>query len=338
MPPLYVTQQGAHLRVRNRRLQIERSEEVLARIPLAHVSQVVLFGNIGLTTPAISALLSRSIEVVFLTQSGSYRGHLLGQETPHVPLRRAQYLRLGDEDFKLELAKRIVTAKLRHQRALLQRHNREQEDPEIASAVARVQAGLEQVPRKNVLTSLRGVEGSAAAAYFSGYRRLFGEEWHFTARLRRPPPDPVNAMLSLGYTLLAGIAGGAVSAVGLDPYAGFLHDLAYNRPALGLDLMEEFRPVVDGVVLRLVSEGTIRPEDFRLVKGDTLTGPVRGVLLEEESRKRFIQAFEQRMEAAFTHPVQRRKLPLRQCLLEQARQIRRCVESGTVTFQGMGFR
>jgi len=338
MPPVYVTRQGAKLRVQNRRLRIELPEQELASIPLAHVSQIVLFGNIGLTTPAISALLSKNIEVVFLTQSGSYRGHLSGMETPHVPLRRAQYLRLGDADFILEMAKAVVIAKLRHQRALLQRHNRERDDPEIASAIARVQAGLEQAPRKRALSSLRGVEGSAAAAYFSGYRRLFGEEWHFTARQRRPPPDPVNAMLSLGYTLLAGIASGAVSAVGLDPFAGFLHNLAYNRPALGLDLMEEFRPVVDGVVLRAVQAETICPADFRLVKGDTPSGSVRGVLMNDESRRRFIAAFEQRMDTAFTHPVQRRKLPLRQCLLEQARQIRQSVETGTVNYQGMGFR
>ncbi len=338
MPPIYVTLQGARLRVSNRRLRIEQADEELASVPLAHVSQVVLFGNIGLTTPAISALLSRNIEVVFLSRSGSYRGHLSGMETPHVPLRRAQYRRLGDADFTLEMAKNLVTAKLRHQRALLQRHNRDRGDPEIASAVERIQAGLAQVPRKRGLSSLRGVEGSSAAAYFGGYRRLFGEEWHFQSRQRRPPPDPVNALLSLGYTLLAGIATGAAAAVGLDPYAGFLHNLAYNRPALGLDLMEEFRPVVDGAVLRAVQGEIVRPEDFREVKGGSAGGAVRGVLLSEEGKRQFIRAFEQRMEAAVTHPVQGRKLPMRQCLVEQARQVRQCVESGVVSFRGMGFR
>lgn len=134
MPPLYVVQQNAKLRIHNRRLQVELDGEALASLPLSQVSQVVLFGNIGLTTPAIDALLAQNSEVVFLTQRGEYRGRLIGAETPHVPLRRAQYARLGQADFALSLAKSFVAAKLSHQRALLLRHNRETGDAQMAEA------------------------------------------------------------------------------------------------------------------------------------------------------------------------------------------------------------
>lgn len=332
MPPLYVIQQNARLRISNRRLQVEHEGETLANLPLAQVSQVVLFGNIGLTTPAIDAMLAQNIEVVFLTRRGEYRGRLTGVLTPHVPLRRAQYGRLSEPGFALEMAKAFVSAKLRHQRALLLRHNREQADPQIDDAAEQVRQALESAPRRTSLSGLLGMEGSATAAYFRGFRRLFGAEWHFIDRNRRPPRDPVNVLLSFGYTLLAQLASSAVQTTGLDPYAGFLHEVAYNRPALALDLLEEFRPVVDGIVLWCCRSGQLTPQDF------TPGPPERPVVLSETGSRRFIQAYEQRLDQRFTHPLRGEKLPMRQCLLEQARQIARCVQSGQADYRGMGFR
>lgn len=305
---------------------------MLLSTPLHQISEVVLFGNIGLTTPAIDALLARGCEVLFLTADGQYRGRLQGEMTPHVPIRRAQYDCLGRPDFVLEMARGIVTAKLTHQRALLLRHNRDTASPEIVAAVEQLARAIQTVPRKTGLDSLRGLEGSATAAYFSGFRRLFGPEWNFTDRNRRPPVDPVNVLLSFGYTLLARAASSAVQAAGLDPYAGFLHEVAYNRPALGLDLMEEFRPVVDGVVLWACRGGQLTPADF------TPGPPDRPVVLGEEGQRRFIQAYEQRMEARFTHPIRGEKLAMRLCLLEQARQLAARLKNGLPGYQGMGFR
>lgn len=332
MPPLYVIQQNAKLRISNRRLQVELEDQVLASLPLGQVSQVVLFGNIGLTTPAIDALLANNIEVVFLTQSGDYRGRLMGSLTPHVPLRRLQYTRLSDPEFTLRLAQAFVCAKLEHQRTLLLRHNRELQDPQIAAAIEELAAGIARAPRRTTLAALNGQEGSATAAYFRGFRRLFAPEWRFADRNRRPPRDPVNVLLSFGYTLFAQLAASAVQTVGLDPYAGFLHEIAYNRPALALDLMEEFRPVVDGVVLWCCRSGQLTPQDF--VPGP----PERPVLLQDDGRKRFLLAFEQRLDQSYTHPRRGQKLPLRQCLVEQARQVAECIQQGDPNFQSMGFR
>jgi CRISPR-associated protein Cas1 len=148
-------------------------------------------------------------------------------------------------------------------------------------------------------------------------------------RNRRPPAAPVNVLLSF-YTLLAQAAAGAVQSAGLDPYAGFLHEVAYNRPALALDLMEEFRPVVDGVVLWACRSGRVTPADFpRSARTPGCWG--RG-------RRRFIQAYEERMEGRFTHPIRGEKLAMRLCLLEQARQVAARVKNGLAGYQGMGFR
>lgn len=336
MPPLYIVQQNTKIRIHNSRLQVERGEppaaEVLLSVPLLQVSQVVLFGNVGLTTPAIDLLLARGCEVLFLTASGQYRGRLQGEMTPHVPIRRSQYECLGKPDFVLEMARGFVAAKLSHQRALLLRHNRETGSVEITAAIEQLARAIQAIPRKTGLDSLRGLEGSATAAYFSGFRRLFASEWNFTDRNRRPPADPVNVLLSFGYTLLAQASAGAVQAAGLDPYAGFLHEVAYNRPALGLDLMEEFRPVVDGVVLWACRSGQVTPADFT-------PGPAeRPVVLGEEGQRRFIQAYEQRMETRFAHPIRGEKLAMRLCLLEQARQVAARVKNGLPGYQGMGFR
>lgn len=275
MPPLYVVQQNAKLRISNRRLQVELEGNTLTSLPLSQVEQVVLFGNISLTTPAIDALLAQNCEVVFLTQRGDYRGRLVGEISPHVPLRRAQYTALTQPDFCLGMAKSFVNAKLRHQRALLMRHNRELHNQEISQAVDQIRTAIDQIPRKTALSSLLGLEGSATAAYFRGFRLLFDPAWGFNNRNRRPPRDPVNSLLSFGYTLMTQLAASAVQTTGLDPYAGFLHEVAYNRPALALDLLEEFRPVVDGVVLWCCRSGQITPQDF--IAGP----PQRPVILQE---------------------------------------------------------
>ncbi len=335
MPPVYVVEQGAQVGIGRRRLEVRKGGEVLLSVPLVHVSEVVLFGNIGLTTPAVHLLLKRGIPVTFLSSRGAFRGRLTGATTPHVALRQAQYRQAADSAFSLALAQALVEAKLRHQRALLQRQARRLEAGQAGALREAAQAldrALARVPRTTRHTSLAGVEGSATAAYFGGLRTLFGPEWRFERRARRPPPDPVNALLSLGYTLLAEAARGAVETVGLDPYAGFLHQVAYNRPSLALDLMEEFRPVVDGLVLWCCRGGAVRPEDFT-------PGPAtRPVVMSPEATRRFIQAYEGRMERPVRHPVTGEQMPLRRALEAQARQIARAVQRGRPEYRPMGFR
>jgi CRISP-associated protein Cas1 len=332
MPPLYLTEQGARLEIDNRRAQVTKDGQELASVPLIQVTEVVILGNVGITTPAIKTLLAQNIDVVFLTLDGAYCGRLVGPATPHVLLRRKQYLRQADTAFLLPMAQKFVLAKAEHMRALLQRHNRERQEPALAEATAAVSAALERAPRTTALSSLNGVEGAASAAYFGGLRRLLSPDWKFEKRLRRPPPDPINVLLSFGYTLLAHAAEGAVAAAGLDPYAGFLHAVDYNRPSLALDLMEEFRPLIDGVVLWACNGGQITPADFT-------PGPAeRPVVMSDQARRRFIEAYERRLADNFTHPTLNQKLSIRQCLLAQARQVVEAIQSARPEFKPMGFR
>lgn len=332
MPPLYITQQGAKLRIQDRRLVVEHEGNTLLNVPLGHISSIMLFGNINLTTPAISLLLENNLEVIFLSADGNYKGRLSGDITPHVPIRRAQYRCLDDPHFPLDFSKGIVQAKLVHQRTLLRRHARDHDQPPIWASLEQLERASAQVNSKTTLSALRGVEGAATAGYFHGLRCLLDPKWRFEKRVRRPPTDPVNVLLSLGYTLLTQVATGAVQAVGLDPYAGFFHETVYNRPALALDLVEEFRPVVDGVVLWCLNGNQLSPDDF------TPGPPERPIVLGEHGRKRFLQAFEQRLETRYTHPRRGEQLTLRQCFIEQARQIAQRVQSGQAGYQGMGFR
>jgi CRISPR-associated protein Cas1 len=330
--PIYVTQQGAKVNLSNRRLQVRLHDETLLQEPVGRVGQLILFGNVQVTTQTVTALLNQGAEMVYLSWHGEFRGRTVGDVSPHVPIRRAQYRAMEQPDYVLTHARGIVRAKLQHQQTLLLRHNRERGDEVIASAAERVRQARNAVDGRVTLASLRGHEGSAARAYFRGYRQLFGPEWRFEARRRRPPPDPINALLSLGYTLLAQAAFSAVQTAGLDPYAGFFHDYKYNRPTMALDLMEEFRPVVDGVILWAVNGGQITPEDFE-------PGPPHlPVVLTYEGKKRYLAAFEQRMMRPYRHPIRKKKLPLRQCLIEQARQIANRLQRNEPGYTGMGFR
>jgi CRISPR-associated protein Cas1 len=332
MPPLYVIEQGARLSCDGRRLVISKEDEELSSVPLVHVSEVILLGNIGLTTPAIKLLLRENIDVVFLTQEGEYCGRLTGPGTPHVLLRRRQYRCLEEGRFVLAMAQGFVRGKLSNMRTLLMKHNRERGDATIQAAIEALGAALGRVPRTTALSSLSGVEGAATAAYFGGWKRLLKGEWKFEKRQRRPPPDAINVLLSFGYTLLAHTAQSAVEAAGLDPYAGFLHGVEYNRPSLALDLMEEFRPVVDGVVLWCCNSGEITPEDFAPGEAE------RPVVISPEAKRKFIQAYERRMEQSIFHPQQNVRLSLRRCLHAQARLIVECIHKGQPTYLPMVFR
>ncbi len=329
--PVYVTQQGARVHLKNRRLEVNLHDEPLLREPLNRVAQLVLFGNVQVTTQTVTALLHQGAEIIYLGYHGQFRGRLIGEVTPHAPIRRAQYRALDRPNDIQAHAQGIVRAKIQHQLTLLRRQNRERLNPIVDAAIARLVEARDQVGRRANLNSLRGHEGAAAQAYFRGFRQLFGPEWRFEARRRRPPPDPINVLLSLGYTLLAQAAFSAVQTVGLDPYAGFYHEYKYNRPTMALDLMEEFRPIVDSAILWAVHSRQITPDHFE-------PGPAhRPVVLGDEGKKRFLAAYERRMMQTYRHPGRDQRLSLRQCMIEQARQIARRLLENRPGYTGMGF-
>ncbi len=344
MPPLYVTVQGATLRYRTRRLIVEKDGEEVTAVPAAHVDQVLILGNVTVTTPALSFLLEAGVDTVFLTLQGQYKGRLVGPVGGNAQLRLFQYRRVSDPAWALETARAVVVAKLHNMRTLLRRYARREKPPPSASpegdgdgvgadpsplseAADRLDELIARAGRCATVNSLSGVEGQGTAVYFSVFRHLIREPgWSFEKRTRRPPRDPVNALLSFGYTLLAHQVESAVRATGLDPYLGFLHQVAYNRPSLALDLVEEFRPiVVDSVVLRCLNNRIVLPVHFIVNPEGTYP-----VLLSDEGRARFIREFEARLNLSFRHPDSQERVTYRRCFELQARRMARAVQTGEV--------
>ena len=324
MPPLYITEQGAQIRITGRRLVVSKGEAELAVVPLVKVSEVVLLGNIGLTTPAIKRLLREGIDVLFMQRDGRYCGRLVGPPTKFGDLRRWQYLRVGDAQYRLRTAQAIVEAKLRNCRTLLLRYNRKLHDPSVSDAAESVQRLIGRAGRTETMNALLGVEGRGAAIYFGVFKRLFKDDWPFEKRVRRPPTDGLNVLLSFGYTLLGHAMESAVNLVGLDPYLGLMHVTEYGRPSLALDLIEEFRQiVVDSIVLRACNERLITPESF-----SEQDDPQRPILLDDAGRKRYLQEWEARLALEFTHPYTKERTTYRRCFELQVREMARALQSG----------
>ena len=332
MATLYLLEQGSELCCDGERLEIRRDDAVIGSAPLIKIDDILVFGNVGLTTPAIKRLLDRGIDVTFLTIYGRYHGRLVGAGTPHVALRRAQYRAADDAARSLAIAQACVRGKLHNCRALLQRvaRNRSQVDPVVPETIAALDDYRERVQRGTRVSALLGVEGSATARYFRAYRSLFDPIWRFDGRKKRPPPDPVNVLLSLGYTLLNHKVLGAMQAVGFDPYQGYLHQIDHRRPALALDMMEEFRPLlIDSLVARICGDGRVTSADFSEGKpGDY------PVLFSDAGKKRFIAAFEERMRSSVQHPEGADSRPGQvsylRCMELQARRLARHVQGGAM--------
>lgn len=321
--PLVVQAQYARIGKDGETLKITDEAGGETRVRLIDVSDVALFGNISLTAPALAALLEREIPVAFHSHGGWLRGIAHGVGHRNVEVRTAQYRTSFDEPACLRFARDLVAAKITNQRTMLRRNWRGPPEQRQA-ALDRLQASRRAAARAASIGELLGIEGDAAATYFRAFAGLLKPPdgapelppFRFETRSRRPPADPVNAMLSLGYAMLARHLTTATACVGLDPYRGFYHAPRYGRPALALDLMEPFRPIIaDSVVLSVTNTGELRPEDF-------VTAPI-GTALTPAGRRRFLAAFERRMSQETTHPVFGYQVSMRAMLLVQARLLTR---------------
>ena len=230
---------------------------MMLRVPIERVSRVVLVGRAGATTPAMHALLGAGIPLLLVTRSGRLVGRLSPPTAANLALRRAQYRRDGEAAFCLELAQSIAAGKVRNQRTLARRLARRHEGIDDVFA-ADLEEAIGRMETAKDLDTVRGIEGYAARRYLGIYRQAFDAQWGFKKRTRRPPRDPINALLSLGYTLLGQNLTTALEIVGLDPYLGYFHGEAYGRAALALDLIEEFRtPIIDSLVLTVINHQTL---------------------------------------------------------------------------------
>lgn len=309
--PLYVQEQGARIGVSGEELVVKgKGPEVRARIP--NVSQVTIFGNVQISTQAMRILFDRGLNVSFMSTGGWFNGRATGTDSKNIELRIAQHRAMADEGVCLRLARGVVASKIRNCRTLLRRN--------FSLVTETVLFELEQFAKKaeqsDSLGSLLGIEGTAARSYFASFSGMLKGEasnvFELDGRNRRPPRDPVNALLSLAYSMLTKEVVHAVAVAGLEPLLGFYHQPRFGRPALALDLMEEFRPILaDSVVISALNTSVLDREDF-------LEHPT-GVSLKPAGRRRFLLAFERRMDQLVTHPVFGYRISYRRVLEVQAR-------------------
>ena len=321
--PLVVQSQRARIGKEGETLKITDEEQGETRVRFIDISDVALFGNVSITTPALAALFEREIPVTFHSHGGWFRGVAHGVGHRNVEVRTAQYRMSFDAAACLRFACDLVAAKIMNQRTILRRNWRGPPE-ERQTVLDRLRTAHRSTAKAVRIPELLGIEGDAAATYFRAFAGLLKQPdtedelapFRFEARNRRPPTDPVNAMLSLAYAMLTRQLTVALASVGLDPYRGFYHAPRYGRPALALDIMEPFRSIIaDSVVLSAINTGEVRPTDF--VVGAT------GTALTQTGRRRFIAAFERRLSQDTTHPVFGYRVSMRRMLLVQARLLSR---------------
>ncbi len=319
--PLYVQEPGARVRKDGEVLVVE-TEEAKTEIPLGEVSELVLHGPISLTTPTVAALLREEIPVTYASTGGWVLGHTVSTGHRNVNIRIAQYRAAFDERRSLAFARSLVAAKIKNSRIFLRRNYKAADEAERDAALEALSHLAQRAQHAPSEAELLGVEGEAAARYFRLFSAMFGEaardfpEFAFDKRTRRPPADPVNALLSLGYALLTRTWLTVLSAVGFDPYLGLYHKPRFGRPALALDMMEPFRPILaDSAVIQAINNGE--------VKADAFVRAATAVNLKPHAKRAFIAAYERRLDQEVTHPVFGYRVSMRRLLEVQARLLAR---------------
>ncbi len=319
--PVYVQAQRAKVAKSGETLEISIDDQKVQTVRLGEASQLVLWGNVYVTTPTLHELMAREVTVSWHSHGGWFLGHTIGTGHKNVEVRTAQYRASFDAAHCLRLSRGFVVAKIQNARTLLRRNWKAGEAPEPLLDAFRQDIDLAR--RAKGLPELLGAEGNGAARYFREFRNMLSRSdgsdelpFDFTRRNRRPPSDPVNALLSFAYALLVRAWTATLSAVGFDPYRGFYHQPRYGRPALALDLMEPFRPLVaDSAVILAINNGEVKPTDFIAAAGS--------VALNADGRKRFIAAFERRLSQEVTHPEFGYRIAYRRLFELQARLLAR---------------
>ena len=313
--PIYVVGQGHTVRKRGERLEVWSHEEgKVSEARLLEVSQVCLYGGVEITTPATVELMQRNVPVLHFTHGGWFQGICLGMSHKNVELRIRQFEWARDQDKSLSIARCIVSGKIRNCRILLRR-----DDPQASSeALESLERLAGKAESASSMSSLLGFEGAAAEIYFGNFDGLLKDVqvFSFHNRNKRPPRDPVNTVLSYLYGILTKELFVAVLAAGFDPYLGFYHQPRYGRPALALDMMEEFRPLIaDSTAITLFNNRELSQEDF--IK----TGI--GISLTPEAKKKVVGGYERRMQTEISHPLFGYTVSYRRILEVQARLLSR---------------
>jgi len=292
MSTLYLLEQGSKLCKESKRLIVEKDDKVLLEVPDFKIDRVFVFGNVQITTQVMAHLLEVGIDTSFFSFYGKLRGTLQPIKSKNIYLRMAQYERYYDNEFKLNFAKTIVEGKIKNQISFLDRYQRNHPEVNFSEYRGKLTESISSLKNKTQVSTVLGVEGYSSALYFEAFSKMTRGDLKFEGRKRRPPKDPINSLLSLGYTLITNEILSLTSGFGFDPYIGYLHRIDYGRPSLALDLVEQFRlPIVDRFTMSLVNKEIIDEEDFE--KKD------EGLYLKEKSRKEYFTQYEKYIMRSF---------------------------------------
>lgn len=336
-PPMPPCDQGEILVVQNNRasvnlhggeIHVRLEGNTVSKHPLHQLQAVYLYGAVQTSAQALQALMENSIPVSWFSPAGRFIGMAGGLPTSGIDARMGQYRMWGMPEKRLAIAAEIIRAKIHNQRVVLMRNGKASETITKKLATCR-----DLALRQQGLGSLRGVEGEAAALYFSAFSTMLKGDFpfDFNGRNRRPPKDAINALLSMGYSVLSKELTGIAQTVGLDPFLGFFHSPRYGRPALALDMMEEFRPLIaDSVVITMINRGEITPSDFDYTS--------KGVLLKDSGRRQFWRAWTRRMDTEVSHPTFGYKMSYRRMLEVQMRQLWRYCRGDVNTYHAFTTR
>jgi CRISPR-associated protein Cas1 len=301
---LYVQTPGAYLGKDGETVRVKVEGQVKLTVPLHHLEGIVCFGRVNMSTSLMAVAADRDLTISFFSEQGRFQSRVVSATSGNVLLRREQYRRADQPEACLRIARSIVAAKIQNSRNNLLRGGRESDVPEDADTLKRaanhLANSLDTLSRAETLDSARGCEGDAARAYFGSFNKLIRQQreaFSMTGRSRRPPLDPLNALLSFVYSVLTHEMAGALESVGLDPAVGFLHVDRPGRLSLALDLLEEFRALLaDRLVLSLINLKQVRPDGFEIQPGGA-------VQMDAATRKTLLTALTQRKRDEITHPV-----------------------------------
>ncbi len=324
MANIYITEQNSVLRKTGQRLVVQKDKEILLDVQCHSIDAVLIFGNVQFTTQVVHELCRHGIELAILSRHGRLVGQLTSPVTKNIALRLAQFRRFEQEAFRLEIARTITNAKIVNGMNLIRRFTYNHPDKDLKQHIRALKSASSRALAAEALDELLGIEGASARVYFDAFARMLLTGFSFKSRQKRPPPDPVNALLSLSYTLVFNEISSLLDGIGFDPYLGYLHHPDYGRPSLACDLIEEFRAVTaDRLTLRLINNRILTRDHFHKHS----TG--RAVYLTREGMKRYFREYEAFMTRRFKHPSRDFMVSLRGCLRLQAEELARCIKENT---------
>jgi len=325
---LYILEHGHVLGKESERFVIRHKGKEIKSVPAIKVDQILVFGNAQITTQAMHFCLLEKIPIFLLSGQGRYYGVIDSFDTDPVLLHKAQFARAEDMKFALETGKGFVHGKIANSRTILMRFSRKRSAPALKKACDRMKPMLQAVKNASSLEQLRGIEGNAARIYFKAIADTLDPAWGFHKRTKQPPKDPVNSLLSYGYTLLFYNIYTLVRARGLNPHVGYLHPIRTGHPALVSDMIEEFRSiVVDAVVLNIVFNRMVSPANFSTKNN--------GCFMDQAARKIFIKTLEKKLNSSIKHPRAGIRLDYRRCIEYQVNHLARVIRGIEAPYKAM---